>query len=182
MAENTCVLTRARPSSDRRWLGTGISALITGPRRYARPPANERRKKEKLRNRYATVGVEIPVARDGLSVYVNASNPLTEITMDQLKLIFTGKVPTGRNWAAGTGRFVLYSRENSSGTYVFFKGTTEEADYTVRAQSMPGTAAWSCGGQGEVRIGYGARPTPRHQVLKVKQDAGSPAIASTRRT
>ena len=41
--------------------------------------------KEKLRDRYATVGVEIPVARDGLSVYVNASNRLSEITMDLAK-------------------------------------------------------------------------------------------------
>ena len=53
--------------------GTGISALINGTTEIcqaSRPMSAA--EKEKLRDRYATVGVEIPVARDGLSVYVNA--------------------------------------------------------------------------------------------------------------
>src|SRR5215471_10400738 len=38
---------------------------------------------------------EYKVALDGLSVYVNSDNPLNEISLDQLKDIFTGKT---RSW------------------------------------------------------------------------------------
>jgi phosphate transport system substrate-binding protein len=120
-----------------------------------------------LRDRYATVGVEIPVARDGLSVYVNASNPLGEITMDQLKLIFTGKVTNWKELGGPDAKIVVYSRENSSGTYVFFKEhVLKNADYTVRAQSMPGTAAVvNAVAKEKFGIGYG-----------VKKDSDSAAI------
>ena len=38
---------------------------------------------------------EYKVAIDGLSVYVNEENPIKELTLDQLKQIFTGQV---KNW------------------------------------------------------------------------------------
>src|SRR5581483_5514010 len=38
---------------------------------------------------------EYKVAMDGLSVYVNESNPINELSIDQLEKIFTGKV---KNW------------------------------------------------------------------------------------
>lgn len=39
-------------------------------------------------------------------------------------------------------KIIPYSRENSSGTYVFFKEhVLNNADYTPGAQAMPGTAA-----------------------------------------
>ncbi len=162
--------------------GTGISALINGTTEIcqaSRPMSAA--EKEKLRDRYATVGVEIPVARDGLSVYVNASNPLSEITMDQLKLIFTGKVTNWKELGGPDGKIVVYSRENSSGTYVFFKEhVLKNADYTVRAQSMPGTAAVvNAVAKEKFGIGYGGAAYAKGiKVLKVKPDAGSPAVAA----
>src|SRR6266567_141342 len=56
---------------------------------------------------------EYKVALDGLSVYVNTDNPLTELSVDQLALIFTGKA---RNWKGFGGNdrpITVYSRENS---------------------------------------------------------------------
>src|SRR5881409_3598708 len=38
---------------------------------------------------------EYKVALDGLSVYVNESNPINELSVDQLEQIFTGKA---KNW------------------------------------------------------------------------------------
>jgi phosphate transport system substrate-binding protein len=163
--------------------GTGISALINGTTdvcQASRPMSAA--EKEKLRDRYATVGVEIPVARDGLSVYVNASNPFTEITMDQLKLIFTGKVTNWKELGGPDSKIVVYSRENSSGTYVFFKEhVLKNADYTVRAQSMPGTAAVvNAVSKEKFSIGYGGAAYAKGiKVLKVKQAASGPAIAAS---
>ncbi len=160
--------------------GTGISALINGTTEIcqaSRPMSAA--EKEKLRDRYATIGVEIPVARDGLSVYVNESNPLTEITMDQLKLIFTGKVTNWKELGGPDAKIVVYSRENSSGTYVFFKEhVLKNADYTVRAQSMPGTAAVvNAVAKEKFGIGYGGAAYAKGiKVLKVKKDSESAAI------
>src|SRR5688572_24899633 len=56
--------------------GTGISALINGTTdvcQSSRPMSAS--EKEKVRDRYNTTGVEIPVARDGLAVYVGDTNP-----------------------------------------------------------------------------------------------------------
>ena len=162
--------------------GTGISALINGTTDICQASRTmSAAEKEKLRDRYATVGVEIPVARDGLSVYVNASSPLAEITMDQLKLIFTGKVTNWKELGGPNAKIVVYSRENSSGTYVFFKEhVLKNADYTVRAQSMPGTAAVvNAVAKEKFGIGYGGAAYAKGiKVLKVKRDADSPAIAS----
>src|SRR5436190_17315590 len=54
--------------------GTGISALINGTTDICQSSRSIKpAEREKLRDRYATTGVEIPVAKDGLSVYVNES-------------------------------------------------------------------------------------------------------------
>src|SRR3954469_6857365 len=68
--------------------GTGISALINGTTDVCESSrAMKPAEKEKLRDRYNTSGTEISVARDGLAVYVNASSPLAEISIPDLKAI-----------------------------------------------------------------------------------------------
>src|SRR5690349_23278013 len=53
--------------------GTGISALINGTTDICESSRTMKpAEKEKLRDRYNNSGVEIPVARDGLAVYVAA--------------------------------------------------------------------------------------------------------------
>ena len=160
--------------------GTGISALINGTTDVCQSSrAMSAPEKEKLRDRYATTGVEIPVARDGLSVYVNAANPMTEISMDQLKLIFTGKVTNWKEVGGTDSKIVIYSRENSSGTYVFFKEhVLKNADYSPRAQTMPGTAAVvNAVSKEKFGIGYGGAAYAKGiKILKVKKDDASPGV------
>lgn len=161
--------------------GTGISALINGTTDVceASRSMKEAEKKQLADKAGGQPPVETVVAKDGLSVYVNDSNPISELTMAQLKAIFTGKVD---NWKAVGGRdakIIPYSRENSSGTYVFFKEhVLENADYTPRAQAMPGTAAVVNAVVKEKNgIGYGGAAYAKGiKVLKVKKDDKSPAI------
>jgi phosphate transport system substrate-binding protein len=161
--------------------GTGISALINGTTDICQSSRSMKpAEKEKLRERYQTTGTEIPVAKDGLSVYVNQTNPLNEITMDQLKQIFTGKVTNWKDLGGPDAKIIVYSRENSSGTYVFFKEhVLQNADFTPRAQNMPGTAAVvNAVGKEKLSIGYGGAAYSKGiKILKVKKDAGSPAVA-----
>ena len=64
---------------------------------------------------------EYKVALDGLSVYVNPENSLKELTVAQLADIFTAKVKNWKEVGGPDAPITLYSRENSSGTYEFFK-------------------------------------------------------------
>jgi phosphate transport system substrate-binding protein len=160
--------------------GTGISALINGTTDVcASSRTMKAAEKEKLRDRYNNTGVEIPVARDGLAVYVNASSPLAEISIPDLKGIFTGKITNWKQLGGPDANIIVYSRENSSGTYVFFKETVlQGADFTPRAQTMPGTAAVvNAVSKEKFGIGYGGAAYAKGiKILKVKKDAASPAI------
>jgi phosphate transport system substrate-binding protein len=161
--------------------GTGISALINGTTDICQSSrAMKPAEKSKLRDRYASTGVEIPVAKDGLAVYVHATNPITEITLPQLKDIFTGKVTNWKELGGSDTRIIVYSRENSSGTYVFFKDVVLQGrDFSPRAQTMPGTASVVNAVSKETNgIGYGGAAYAKGiKILKVKKDAGTPGVA-----
>ena len=123
--------------------GTGIAALIHGTTDIAEAsrPMKPEEKAEVEKTSGAPVE-EHAVARDGVTVYVHDSNPVATLTLAQLRGIYTGAIT---NWKAVGGPdrpITVYSRENSSGTYVFFKEhVLAGADYAPSAQSLPGTAA-----------------------------------------
>ncbi|HWQ90803.1 MAG TPA: phosphate ABC transporter substrate-binding protein [Clostridia bacterium] len=128
---------------------------------------------------------EYKVALDGLSVYVHVANPINELSLDQLRDIFTGKI---RNWKALGGNdapITVYSRENSSGTYEFFKDhVLKGQDFLASAQTMPGTAAVL---QSVVKtpngIGYGGAAYGHDaKTLKIKKTADSQAVEPTEQT
>jgi len=102
--------------------GIGIAALINGTTDVAnasRPMKDA--EKAKVRDRFNVLPTEIAVARDGLAVYVPESNPIEQLTLAQLKAIYMGDVTNWKVVGGPDAPIVLYSRENSSGTYVFFK-------------------------------------------------------------
>ena len=125
---------------------------------------------------------EYKVAIDGLSIYVNADNPVKELSISQLERIFTGKI---RNWkeVGGTdGPIEVYSRENSSGTYEFFKEhVLKGKDFIASAQTMQGTAAVLQGVANDKKaIGYGgAGYGAGAKHLNVKPDDASPGVEPT---
>lgn len=138
--------------------GTGISALINGTTdicNASRPMKPSEIKK--LKERYGTVGVEIPCAKDGLSIYVHEKNKVKGLTMEQVRDIYTGRITNWKEVGGADARIVLYSRENNSGTYVYFKDNVlKGADYSPSCQNLPGTAAVvNAVGKDVNGIGYG---------------------------
>jgi phosphate transport system substrate-binding protein len=166
--------------------GTGISALINGTTdicNASRPMKPSER--EKLKVRYGSLGVEIKSARDGLSVYVNESNPVTELSLAQLKAIYTGQITSWKALGGNDERIIVYGRENNSGTYVYFKDNVLEGeDYAPSMQSMPGTAAVvNAVAKDKAGIGYGGAAYGKGiREIKVKRDANSPAYAPNAET
>ncbi|MGC8991546.1 MAG: phosphate ABC transporter substrate-binding protein, partial [Verrucomicrobiia bacterium] len=125
---------------------------------------------------------EYKVAIDGLSVYVNADNPVTEVTVEQLEQVFTGKTKNWKELGGPDMPITVYSRENSSGTYEFFKEhVLKGKDFVASAQTMPGTAAVLQAVAKDKRgIGYGgAAYGAGAKHLLVKADASSPGIEPT---
>jgi phosphate transport system substrate-binding protein len=160
--------------------GVGIAALINGTTDIAessRPMKDV--EKASVKDKRGKEVLELPVAVDGLAVYVHEQNPVSELSLAQLKAIYTGAV---KNWSQVGGRdekILLYSRENSSGTYAYFKEhVLENADYYPTAQTLPGTAAVINAVAKDTRgIGYGGIAYGKGiKHLGVKKDDKSPAI------
>lgn len=125
---------------------------------------------------------EYKVCLDGLSVYVSADNGVKELTVAQIADIFTGKVKNWKQVGGNDAPITVYSRENSSGTYEFFKEhVLLGKDFAANAQTMPGTAAvLQAVAKDKNGIGYGgAAYGAGAKHLKVKKDDASPAIEPT---
>jgi phosphate transport system substrate-binding protein len=166
--------------------GTGIAALINGTTdlcQSSRPMKDD--EKRKLRDRFQTMGVELPVAKDGLSIFLHERNPVKELTLEQLRGIYTGAVTNWSQVGGSDAPIVLYGRENSSGTYVYFKDhVLRGQDYAARCQTLPGTAAVvNAVAKDPNGIGFGGAAYAKGvKDCGVKKDAASPAVLPTEAT
>lgn len=120
----------------------GIKALINGETDIAtssRPmlPFEIRLLAEK----HKKLGVVFRVAKDALSIYLNQANPVRDLTLDQVRGIFTGKI---KNWNEIIPDFdkpiMVIIRPPSSGTYLYFKEHVLNDDsYLLNAVTVPTT-------------------------------------------
>jgi phosphate transport system substrate-binding protein len=151
--------------------GTGITALINGTTDICNASRPMKKSEiQKLKERFGTLGVEIPCAKDGITIYAHPSNEVDNITMDQLKKIYTGKITNWKQLGGRNEKIVLYSRENNSGTYVYFKDEVlGGSDYSPSCQNLPGTAAVvNAVSKDKNGIGYGGHGFSKGiKILKV---------------
>ena len=160
--------------------GVGIAGLINGTTDIA---ASSRPIKtseiDKLKARFATVGYAFPIARDGLSVYLHEKNPVRELTLAQLRDIYTGRITNWKQVGGNDAPIILYSRENSSGTYTYFKDNVLLGkDFAPRAQTLQGTAAVvNAVAKDANGIGYGGAAYAKGiRFAAVKKDEKSAAV------
>ena len=163
--------------------GVGFAALQNGQTDLANASRPIRAKEiEACVKAFGKRPKEYKVALDGLSVYVNEANEIGELSLDQLQLIFTGRVKNWKELGGADASIILYSRENSSGTYEFFKEhVLQGKDFAANAQTMPGTAAVLQSVAKEKQgIGYGgAAYGAGAKHLKIKKTSTSEAIEPT---
>ena len=166
--------------------GVGIAALINGTTDVA---ASSRPIKtseiDKLKARFATVGNSYPIARDGLAVYLNERNPVRELSLAQLRDIYTGRITNWKEVGGNDAQIILYSRENSSGTYTYFKDNVlMDKDYSPRAQTLQGTAAVVNAVANDANgIGYGGAAYAKGiRFAAVRKDTKGPAYTPSMET
>ena len=166
--------------------GVGIAALINGTTDIAassRPIKTS--ETDKLKQRFATTGFAIPIARDGLSIYLNEANPVKELTLAQIRAIYTGAVTNWKQVGGKDAPIILYSRENSSGTYTYFKDNVLMGkDFAPRAQTLQGTAAVvNAVAKDPNGIGYGGAAYAKGiRFAAVKKDDKSPGVVPSLET
>ncbi len=160
--------------------GTGISALINGTTDIcmaSRPMKDAEKQQLLVKNKVAVT--ETVVARDGITIYLNTENPVKELSFEQLRNIYLGIT---KNWKEVGGKdapIIIYGRENSSGTYSFFKEhVLENKDFANNVQSLPGTSAVVNAVKKDPNgIGYGGAGYAKDiKECAVKKDAASPAL------
>jgi phosphate transport system substrate-binding protein len=166
--------------------GTGIAALINGTTDIcasSRPIKKD--EVAQLQKKFGYKGLEIRVAMDGLAIYVHKSNPVKQLSMAQVKDIFTGKITNWKQVGGNDKPILLYSRENNSGTYEFFKDfVLNKQDFAANAQHMAGTAALiNAVSKDGNSIGFGGAAYAMNvKALPIAKDPSAKAVIPTAAT
>jgi phosphate transport system substrate-binding protein len=103
--------------------GTGIAALVNGTVDIAN--ASRQIKPEEVTEAEAKgiQPVEFVIARDAIAVIVNPENPVSELTLQQISDIYSGKINSWKEVGGEDRPIVRLSRETNSGTHVYFLET-----------------------------------------------------------
>jgi phosphate transport system substrate-binding protein len=171
---------------------TAPPALIEGTAQVG--PMSRKMKKEeidKFEAKYGYPPTGVRVALDGLAVYVNKDNPLTELTLEQVDAIFSktrrlgykqdvttwGQLGLTGEWA--NKPISLYGRNSASGTYGYFKEVAlGKGDYKDRVKEQPGSASVVQGvSEDRYAIGYSGigYTTSDVKAVKIAKKAGEPS-------
>lgn len=108
--------------------GGGIRALVEGGRIIAQS-SREMRHKEKISMRAAgREPVEHIIALDGMAIIVHPDNPVQNLTMEQIRDIYAGRITNWREVGGTPGRIVIVSRDVGSGTFGAFVDIVMEGE------------------------------------------------------
>jgi phosphate transport system substrate-binding protein len=83
--------------------------------------------------------VQHKIALDGVSIIVHPSNPVTGLTMDQIKNIYTGAITNWKQVGGPDATIVVYNRESTSGTYETFETKVMHSE-PIRADALEKTS------------------------------------------
>lgn len=166
--------------------GTGFSSLINGTCDIAMTSREIKSQEMAAAEKRGTHPVEYKVALDGLAVVVSPSNPVSQLTIEELAAIFKGKINNWKEVGGTDSHIVILSREVNSGTHVYFKehvlrlnDSKSKAEYSPEALLLPSSQAIADEIlQNPSAIGYyGMGYISKNQkAISVAQDKSSPYI------
>lgn len=168
--------------------GTGVAALLNKTTEIANSSRELKASELEEAKTKGVTPVVHQVALDGIAVIVHPESKIDNLTIKQVSDIFSGKITNWKQLGGADMPITLYGRENSSGTYEFFKDHVlgkvdgKQVDYAPSTQVLQGTAAL---GEAVARdkkgIGYGGvgyfAERNDVKILHIKKDDKSPAIS-----
>ncbi len=128
--------------------GTGIAALIGGSVDIANSSRSMEEEEFEMANERGVVPNELIVGYDALAVYIHPDNPIDGFTLGQLADIY-GENGATESWSqlgitvpgCSSDEIVRVSRQNSSGTYVYFQeAILGESDLKLGSRDMAGSS------------------------------------------
>ncbi len=128
--------------------GTGIAALIGGSVDIANSSRSMEEEEFEMANGRGVVPNELIVGYDALAVYIHPDNPIDRFTLGQLADIYgeNGTTESGSQLGitvpgCSSDEIVRVSRQNSSGTYVYFQeAILGESDLKLGSRDMAGSS------------------------------------------
>lgn len=167
--------------------GTGIAALLNNTTDVCASSRTFKEEETKLALSKNITPTPITIGLDGLAVMVHPKNPIAELSLEQLRKIYTGEYTKWSDVGGADKSIVLLSRESNSGTYVYFQEhVLNKADYSRTALLMPSTAAIAKSvSEDETAIGYGGIAYAEKAAVKtvnVKTSADAPAVRPSTET
>lgn len=162
--------------------GVGIASLIDGTTRLA---SSSRRIKDRELQGARDSGIslhETVIAMDGIAVVINPSNRIQNLTVSQIRAVYTGATSNWKELGGEDLEIVVLSRDTSSGTFEAFEklalgGRKVRPDALVTAsnQVVNMTVAQTPGAIGYLGFGYVS-----DKVRAVNVNGVDPAIQSIR--
>ena len=100
----------------------GINAMINGEVDICTASRDLKPEETKsLAEYYGTVGLFYLVAKDALCIYVNPSNPVRNLTLDELRNIYECKIVNWKELNGKNQKIIPVIRNINSGTHLYFK-------------------------------------------------------------
>lgn len=160
--------------------GVGIAALLDGTTDIAMSSRQITPQEIAMGQQKGLTIVETTIALDAVCVIVHPSNTITQLTLDQVALIYTGKYTNWKQLGGPDMAIVVYQRETTSGTYEVFnskilKGRTVTASALSTASNgeMRDKVAQNQGAIGYVGLAYVDATV---KGLSLAKDASSPYV------
>jgi len=120
--------------------GVGIAALIDGEVNIASASREMTDDEIKSAEAKGINPVETTIAYDGITVIVNPSNSVSNLTFDQLRGIYNGSISNWKEVGGADAQIAVISRDSSSGTYKDFQKDVLQGDeYRPDALTQPAT-------------------------------------------
>jgi len=120
----------------------GIKAIIDGSTDIANASRFIKDKEVAMAVGKGVYPVPYAIAYDSIIPVVHPSNPMTNITLDQLKAIYKGDITNFKELDGPDLKIVVCSRDTSSGTYETWEGKVLKGErVTPRAQIMASNGA-----------------------------------------
>lgn len=160
--------------------GNGIAALIDGAVDIADASRFIKDKEVKAAIDNGIYPVPHRVAMDGIAVVVNPANPVEDLSLEDVKKIYTGEVSNWKELGGIDQEIVVVSRDSSSGTFEVFNeivlmGERLRPDSLLQASNgaVSGVVAETEGAIGYVGLGYLSE-----QLKAIKIDGVAPNNAT----
>lgn len=124
---------------------------------------------------------ETIVALDGIAVIVNAENPVSDLTLEQIAKLYTGEITNWKDVGGNDAEVVLIGREAASGTRDGFESITGTKDACQYRQELTSTGdVITAVSQNPDAIGYASLASVKDTVKALNVGGVTPSEATVK--